>query len=261
MRGPAFPSEVGWRVFAAAVAGGSHIEHDIPCQDAFAHRVVGDVLVAAVCDGAGSAARSHVGARVLSQAIVEGLAVRVGRGLDPRSTDTDAMTEALGEVVLRAREALEACAVAELGALPDYAATLVAVLACAHGGWFLHIGDGVGVATRSPDDAPCVVSLPDNGEYANETYFVTGDAWRSRLRLTRFDGPLRHVVLMTDGTQSFAMDRTGQALFGAFFDPVEKFLAQSEQQVGEEALEATLADERTLSITGDDKTLLIALST
>ena len=45
---------MAWRVYAAAVIGASHLEAGTPCQDAFAHAVVGDTLLAVVCDGAGS---------------------------------------------------------------------------------------------------------------------------------------------------------------------------------------------------------------
>ena len=46
-----------WRVFGASVTGKAHLDKAIACQDAHAHAVVGDVLVAIVCDGAGSARR------------------------------------------------------------------------------------------------------------------------------------------------------------------------------------------------------------
>lgn len=250
---------MGWRVFAAAVPGGSHLERGQPCQDAVAHAVVDGVLAAALCDGAGSASRSDAGAALLSQAVVDGLVARLRWGLDPRSAESAVMAAALGAVVEHARQALEARAAAELAALSDYAATLVGTIATAEGGWFFHVGDGVGVATPADAAAEAAVSLPDNGEYANETWFVTGPAWRSRLRLLRFDGPLRHVVLMSDGAQAFAMDKGGRALFPPFFGPVERYLSGVQAEEGNRALAATLGDARTHAITGDDKALLIAL--
>lgn len=44
---------MAWKIFAASATGKSHAERGLPCQDAFAHAVVGEVLIALVCDGAG----------------------------------------------------------------------------------------------------------------------------------------------------------------------------------------------------------------
>ncbi len=65
--------------------------------------------------------------------------------------------------------------------------------------------------------------------------------------------------MMTDGVQPFALNRRGDALFSPFIDPVLRYLQQSSEAEGSEALRATLDDPRTWAITGDDKTLLVAL--
>ncbi len=118
-----------------------------------------------------------------------------------------------------------------------------------------HIGDGVGVVEF--DDGTSVLSLPENGEYANETYFVTQDEWSAHLRVTPFSGRVRCLALMSDGAMSFAFKKTG--LFRPFMDPVVSYLNNTEEAEGSEALLATLAGEGTWTITSDDKTLLVAL--
>jgi hypothetical protein len=108
-------------------------------------------------------------------------------------------------------------------------------------------------------DDSTVLSLPENGEYANETYFVTGDDWRSHLRVTSFSGAIRSVALMSDGAMPFAINRAKTGMFGPFIDPVRSYLATVNETEGSEALLATLSDKRTWSITSDDKTLLLIL--
>ena len=43
---------MAWRAFAATAIGKAHIDAGTPCQDAVCVRVLGEVLIAVVCDGA-----------------------------------------------------------------------------------------------------------------------------------------------------------------------------------------------------------------
>lgn len=249
---------MAWHVHAASAIGSAHLEDGRPCQDAVAHRRVGDVLVAAVCDGAGSSARSHVGARLLSESLVDELAAAVvagglGPGL-PRAT----LEAPLAAFVAAARERLLAQARLDGAAPGDYATTLVGAVAGPAGGFFFHVGDGIAVARPRAPERPEVVSLPENGEYVNETYFVTGEEWRAHLRLLELPEPLELVALLSDGAAPFVMARGGQALHRGFVEPVVRHLAGRSEAEGSAALEGTLADPRTYAITTDDKTLLLA---
>ena len=65
---------------------------------------------------------------------------------------------------------------------------------------------------------------------------------------------------MSDGAASFALDKGQRALFRPFVDPVCSWLAgTTDDAVAQAGLHATLDDERTHRITGDDKALLLAL--
>jgi hypothetical protein len=247
---------MSWRVFAAAAIGKSHIDSSIPCQDAFAHALVDGTLVAVVCDGAGSHAMSHEGAAMVSARVVNDLSRRVGG--DGGAADIEAFRAIVVDAVASARGALEARASAENTAFADYSCTLVGLLAHADGGFFFHIGDGLGVA-RGADAADCALSLPENGEYANETYFVTGEAWQEHLRVAQVPHAVACAVLMSDGAMPFVMAKGNGALYAPFMDPVERFLSTASEDEGSAALLGTLADPRTYRITSDDKTLLIAL--
>src|SRR6185295_12338925 len=103
------------------------------------------------------------------------------------------------------------------------------------------------------------VSSPENGEYANETYFVSGTEWSEHLRITPFASPVLEIALMSDGAAPFVMAKGGASLYRPFVDPVVRFLDSVSEDDGSHGLAATLEDARTYQITGDDKTLLIAL--
>ena len=243
-----------WRVFGASVTGKAHLDKDIPCQDAHAHAVVNGVLVAIVCDGAGSARLSDQGAQFVAMQTVQALAGRLEQGATVQDLHNGALAGALAQI----RAALDDIARAANATLDDYASTVVGVVMGADQGFFFHLGDGLGVA-QLPDGGE-LISLPANGEYANETYFISGERWREQLRLLAIPQAARGVVLMSDGCMPFAMSKNNAALYAPFMDAVQGYLRTvGSIELGNEALASTLADPRTHQITGDDKTLLLAL--
>lgn len=249
---------MSWRVFAASATGSGHTEAGLPCQDAFAHEVAGDVLCAVVCDGAGSATASDQGSRLLADGVVKALARRAGERQDFPALAIDDLRSELVAIIGALRRELQACANAAGLRLNDYAATLVGVVATSDGGWLFHVGDGVGVARPRAETSPEIVSQPENGEYANETYFVTGSEWLAHLRLLPIPEPVAMIALMSDGAAPFVMQRGLSGLFRPFMDPVEQYLGTATREAGDGALAGLLGDPRTHAITSDDKTLLIA---
>jgi hypothetical protein len=249
---------MAWRVFAATATGASHLDAGLPCQDACAYELEGEVLCAVVCDGAGSVSVSDEGAQWVAGRMAHELRELVRAGHAPHEHPEPLVRAMLLELIDRVRNELDAKAHASGHVLNDYASTLVGAVCNAECGWLFHIGDGVAVAEPSTEEPP-LVSRPENGEYANETYFVTGADWASHLRLLPIERPLRLLALMSDGAAAFAMARGNTGLYRPFIEPVERYLAGVTEAAGQQALEATLADPRTHPITGDDKALLIAL--
>jgi hypothetical protein len=245
---------MNWRVFAASAIGKHHLDVGIPCQDAFAFERAGEHLIAVVCDGAGSAAHSDQGATTVAREIVAGLAALVAAPDASTAVSVDAITA----VVKAARDHLADMAAEQQIALRDLACTLVGVVVAPNGGWAFHIGDGLALAAIEAGEP--LVSSPDNGEYANETYFLTAEDWAAHLRLLPLPGGVTSLALMSDGAMPFVMNRARNALFEPFIAPVTKYLADIGEEEGSTGLAATLGDERTWSITGDDKTLLLAFA-
>lgn len=246
---------MGWSIFAASAVGASHVAGGLPCQDAFAHARCGDWFAGVVCDGAGSAPRSDEGARRIAEQVVGILAGPEVRAEALATLDAAGFKTRVTHALETARSDLAAFAEAERAPLKAFAATVVGALVGPEGGWLFHIGDGIGVARLADADR---ISAPANGEYANQTFFLTQKDWREQLRITPVGAPVRSILLMSDGAMSFVMGPGGRSVYAPFFDPVDRFLADQDEATGSEALAATLADARTEHITGDDKTLLIA---
>lgn len=74
-----------------------------------------------------------------------------------------------------------------------------------------HLGDGV-IGVQDGTEVS-VLSLPENGEYANSTFFVTDKGASSHLRIYQFDatGSLG-VMLMSDGTAESLFNRSTKGL-------------------------------------------------
>ena len=240
-----------WRVYAASAIGKGHIDGGFPCQDAFGYAVGEGRLVAVVCDGAGSAEKSDIGAKVCADSVSAFIA--------NFASDLPANCEqgVIEQAVEAARAVIEKNARDLVMPMRELACTLVGAVLNKEGGCLFHIGDGMAVVELM--DGATVLSLPENGEYSNETYFVTYEDWQAHLRVVPFSGAIRCLTLMSDGAMPFAINRARTGLCEPFMDPVKSYLTTVGESDGNDALQATLADERTWPITSDDKTILLIL--
>lgn len=253
---------VKWKVAGASVAGFSHQTNAIPCQDAYAvaNTPVG-WLIAVVSDGAGSATRSAEGSRLLSDEVVSHIVARLGE-IEPSKAsclDESVIRSWVMDAVEYVRSRLSSLVASNGGSLRDFHATLVGVVAGPDTGIFFHVGDGAGCATNLGDMSVSIVSPPENGEYSNETYFVTQDDWHDHLRLTPFSSEHNLIALMSDGVTPFALAQGAMAPHLPFLVPLSKFLAQQSCEEGEQAIRTILERDAIRKITGDDKTLVWAL--
>ncbi len=249
---------MNWKVFFASATGKYHLTSNAPCEDAGHYAVVDGVLIGVVCDGAGSASEAQAGSEFLARRVIELVAeaVRAGRfAYDPPSGHR----EALAAIIEAARAELGEIAASRQRVLRDFATTLVGCLVTGDGGCFFHIGDGFAVYT--PAGGESVISYPENGEYAHETFFVTDDDWNEHFRITPFTRiePGDLIGLMSDGVSPFAINRPRTGFYGPFIDPVVAFLKNATEYAGSQALKSVLESEKTYEITSDDKTLLLAL--
>jgi len=251
-----------WTVFSASAIGKRNLEQGAAGQDASHCVVTDDVLVAIVCDGAGSVREGRTG----SQFIARMLAEQLSSTLQAERNLPEVQAEGCARLETTIRSAIEAVRtrLADLAAahqltLHDFSCTLLGCVASPGGGCFFHIGDGFAIQQSAAGDS--VLSLPENGEYADETYFVTDENWKDHLRLTPLLAPERGCVigLMSDGTAPFAVNRARSGFFRPFIDPIAAYLRKATAPNGNEALRNLLESPRACEISADDKTLLLAL--
>lgn len=240
-----------WLVFGASVRGPEHERDGSPGQDAWARgRFGGDGACLCLCDGAGSASHAEAGARVVAAAVVEAL-----REVSTAGT----LAEALRGACAAGRAALldEAAALAVSPAA--LACTLVAVVCVDDVVAVAHLGDGAVVGQRAGSGDLVLLSAPERGEYANETWFITSAAWEAHLRIGVYEG-LAGLCVLTDGCQEAALVRGGQSSpFAPFFAPLFGFAAEvtDVEAAGVEVLQLLDGGAMRKS-SGDDKTLAIA---
>lgn len=194
-----------WNVVQCAARGRGHIRENTPCQDKVYSQQNDKVCAIALADGAGSATLSHLGAQCVVETICQLLLEQFESYFNAASAD------AVAEDIIRKlqdRIAVEAslrqCDRSQL------ASTLLAAAIAGDRYILIHLGDGVIGCLN--DRRLSVVSVPDNGEFANTTTFVTSPNALEHLRIQRgsFYG-MDGFLLMSDGAQmSFYDHRRNQ---------------------------------------------------
>lgn len=240
---------MAWRLAAARRRGEAHARRGERGQDAWRALPVGDALVAAAADGAGSAPRGGAGAALAVRAATDAArAALSGAVADLSDADAEAWVDA-------ARARLTAAAAAPLR---DLAATLIAAAADASGAVVAHVGDGAAVARV--DGAWRALSWPEGGDHAGETRFLTDDA--PAVRVSRVAGPVTALALLTDGIERLVLDFAAQEPHAPFFERMIAPVAALPQPGRDAALSAKLAawlgGEAVATRTDDDRTLLLA---
>lgn len=248
-----------WKVFFASAAGRHHLSRDLPCQDSGHHTVVDDAFVGVVCDGAGSASEGRLGAELFATTVTELVSESIKTGRLAMDAVPD-RRERLLAVIGEARARIGEIALSRQLALGDFACTLVGCIGSRDGGCFFHVGDGFAICVT--DAGESVLSRPENGEYADETFFITDESWSDHFRVTPISEVRRGCLigLMSDGTSPFAVNRMRNGFYGPFIEPIVAFLRNATEHDGNQALRNVLEHEKTLDITSDDKALLLALA-
>jgi len=245
-----------WRLLAESVIGTSHVRSDKPCQDR-CHTLrsvirAQHILIAACADGAGSASASEVGAQTAIESVMALILRDLDGGLEVADLSRD-------DGVRWYREALAAMtseAAARVLPLHELACTLlVAVVGETHA-VFVQIGDGAIVIREGEGYA--AVFWPQQGEYANTTFFLTSATMEERLEFSLRDAP-DALALFTDGLQNLTLEMAARTPHTRFFDAMFKQLATAE--AAEELiapLRAFLDSPSVNQRTDDDKSLILA---
>ena len=212
---------------AAAACGQSHLLEGQLCQDVASGVAVGPVTAVAVSDGAGSCPSSELAAQCACTWVLKLFSQRFDALYAAAESDLAETLAKEGQAALQAAH------------LPEGLCTLL-VAACHNDGRWLaaHIGDGY--IFQLSDGPARVLSPPENGAFANETFFLCEADAQEHLRIYRGRAIGRMAVLLTS-------DGCGAALYdierGAPAPAVEilcSWLADHDGEAVSQALESQL---------------------
>ena len=258
-----------WRVGCSSAVGSSHLITGTPCQDSYSvdSSDDGSWVAVTVCDGAGSAQYAGDGAQYVSSAFNSKL-LGLGEKLRSRAPGGWINDEVI-RFVIEVRDGLRS--IAKSDDISGYHTTLVSLLVGPFGGLSIHIGDGVvvsGEATHEHDGKWAVnkltVSEPENGEYANETFFITESTWLKHIRITPLP-KINWAILATDGGTEYIWDHVrmspSASALSQLFDVASDGTARNGNGLSniDEAIGLYLTDEQFAHVTSDDKTIALVV--
>ena len=270
-----------WQIGNRTLIGKSHLESGVENQDKCMIGEIRDCVLFVLSDGAGSARFGAYGASSLVNRVHHEIC-----SLDPKlfSNLEDAQSEleravkiAVGQIhqeincgKLRPKKKkiikflknfFGSEEDAETEILDNYAATLLVAVVSADCVWMAHLGDGymAGGHFSEADFTQTVCSLPENGEYENQTYFFTDHHWEEHLRVTFQKVNLDFFVAMTDGADPFLISSDRTSLEKSLVKKISDLnLGHSEISLSE-VLRRLFTDERVYAVSSDDTTFCVAL--
>ena len=247
---------MSWKVIGASVQGTSHQANGSPCQDVHLYRVLpGGVLLVAVADGAGSAARTGEGAALAVEHAIGALEAALG---DAWPGDAAAWRVLLADCVTAARAAIVQLAERDASPLRLFATTLIVAIAAPGQLITGQVGDGLAVAVDAGGNL-LLAARPQRGEYANEACFITMPQASDLLDVQVHDLAIRSLAVSSDGLLRLALKLPGLEPHAPFFKPLFDYIAGvDDETVAGHQLADFLCSPRVCDRTDDDKTLVLA---
>jgi len=221
-----------WKSADACIQGKLHERKGIPCQDKTYALLNNDTVVISLADGASSCKYSHFGAEIVTTNICNLISKRFNMFLD---ISKDKVANAILEDIigLLNRKAKELRTNTK-----ELSSTLLFVAVRNNKYIAGHIGDGVIGALK--DGKLEVLSPPDNGEFANTTYFITSADASKRFRLiSGSNDEIDGFILMSDGTAESLYDKRKNEL-SRISKQVLEWLDDNLSSVIKEALRSNL---------------------
>jgi serine/threonine protein phosphatase PrpC len=236
--------------------GTSHLVNGTPCQDSWGSRDLGEILIVAISDGAGSAKYSERGSRLVVDQALDFFADEFAHVSDASDVvgalDRDTGENALYEI----RHSLVSAARALETTIHEMASTLLVGIFHSSRSVFYQIGDGVWCV--SINGIVGAATWPDQGEFVGQTEFVTSPNALAALQFSRVNGQIDHAVGMTDGLERLSLDFAARIPHSGFIDPLVGALRSApDMAVMEASLERFLKSEKICERTDDDKTLAV----
>ena len=250
-----------WEGISASVIGTSHEERNQEKQDSV-YLVTDEKGNISFClsDGAGSSKHSKSTSSFTAEFIANELYALPGE-IEKRGVGAW-----INDFIIQTIINLRANFYKELSTddFRDYHCTLVAGVVFENTALIAHVGDGAvltGSVEYSEDKAILNKNLnlsePENGEYKNETYFVTEPFWLKHLRI-KVVPKTDWLIAGTDG--GIDLLSTGERLKDEILEKWIKSLVGFETQDRERRLKSEMASDNSNSKTNDDKSIVFLFS-
>ncbi|MDE5763629.1 MAG: protein phosphatase 2C domain-containing protein [Ruminococcus sp.] len=213
-----------WITNKVAVQGRGHISENIPCQDKVFTIEEPHISVIALADGAGSQRLSHIGAETVCRTTAEFFRTHCNRFI---SDNLDELKTELYRTLITALE--EKSLENDCDSIKELASTLLCLAVYKNKVITAHIGDGI-MAERS-NGFLSVLSDADNGEFSNQTTFVTSNTAMDHLRInvTSLNPDTDAFFIMSDGSMDSLynpMKKQLSVALNSFADMGMKFPSQ-----------------------------------
>lgn len=251
-----------WNYAGASVIGQAHVNQETVCQDRLVCRTFstesdGEVLIAAVADGAGSTTHGQIGAEIACEFFAE----QVEKFLTSGNASVGSLNEDFGKFFIEYfQEKIGEIAKENKLELREYATTLIAAIVGKDLAVFYQVGDGAAVfSTNGETDSYTFGIEPEDTEYVNMTEFLTDDAAANSLRFVCVEKAVEDVILFSDGIYAVAVDYGKNKPHEPFLMPMIAPLRNGNSAEGlNEKLENFLSSPKLNEKTDDDKTIILA---
>lgn len=185
---------VNWKIISHTMVGSSHQEQGKGCEDVIRFATNEDMAVISLADGAGSFSKAFEGATIVTEKCSKWLFNHFEWAYNCR--ENELKHSLLYDII---RKNLSRRSRKEKIPFKEYSSTLL-FAAIKNNKYIVgHIGDGVVGITISGENI--VLSEPERGEFANNTYFTTSPRASKHFRLHR--GTITNIdsiFLMSDGS-------------------------------------------------------------
>ncbi|MDD4136900.1 MAG: PP2C family serine/threonine-protein phosphatase [Methanoregula sp.] len=249
-----------WKFSFSSVTGRSHADRGESGQDysrAGSIRIAdNEFFIGLAADGAGSTTDGGRGAEIACGTMY-GCIIETLRQDSDLSRVTDAQVR---DWITTSRDAIAGEADLKGKRLKDYACTLLGAVTGQDRAIFFQLGDGAIVIGGEGDYE--TVFWPEQGEYANTTFFVSDETYLERLKCLHHTGSPGEIALFTDGLQNLALSFAQKKAHAGFFRPLFEALRKNpgnEFSGFSNHLKSFLSRNDVSARSDDDKTLVLAV--
>jgi len=249
-----------WRTAYASATGAAHLAQNTICQDRFSCQTIetanGEVLIAVVADGAGSAAEGHRGAEIACKLFT----AEIASFLNSQNASIKSLNADFGKRwITYFQQKIGEIARADDKTVRDYASTFLGAVVGETDAAFFQVGDGgIVVSASGAAESYRFAVAPSDSLYVNMTDFLTDETAVERLRFEMTHEKIEDLILFSDGIFPVAVNYQTNQPHEPFLMPMIAPLRKGGANGLSEKLESYLDAPKINEKTDDDKTIILA---